>query len=150
VGRPHGHEGAFVVSEPTERLHLLDAGRAVTIAGDERTVAWRKGTSDRPIVMLEGTDGRELRGEAIEVPRAAVGPLETGEYLVDDLVGCEAWSGGDRIGVVRDVLLLPSADVLEIESGGGSLLVPLVADAVRGVDIAAGRIEVDVAFLDAD
>jgi 16S rRNA processing protein RimM len=151
VGRPHGNEGGFVVADPTERLGLLEPGRTVTVAGRSLAVAWRKGTADRPIVKLEGTDGRELRGEAIEVPRSAVGPLGPGEYLVDDLVGCDAFDGDRLIGRVQDVLLLPSADVLEVERETGEpLLIPLVGDAVRSIDPEAGKIDLDASFLDAD
>ena len=139
------------MSEPTARLELLDPGRAVTVAGRRLEVAWRKGTADRPIVKLDGADGRDIRGEAIEVPRAAVEPLGAGEYLIDDLVGCDAFDGERRLGAVRDVLLLPSADVLEVERGDGEpLLVPLVGDAVRSVDLEARRVDVDTGFLDAD
>jgi 16S rRNA processing protein RimM len=156
VGRPHGKEGAFVVVSPTERIELLDPTRTVTIGGSARTVEWRRGTPERPLLKLEGADGRaaaeELRGEAITVPRAAVGPLSADEFLVDDLVGAEVVSsGGRRIGRVKDVLLMPSADLLEVErDGGDALLVPLVGDAVRSVEVAAGRIEIDLAFVDAD
>jgi 16S rRNA processing protein RimM len=39
--------------------------------------------------------------------------------------------------------------VLEVErEGGGELLVPLVRDAVRSVDVAARRIDVDLGFLE--
>jgi ribosomal 30S subunit maturation factor RimM len=49
---------------------------------------------------------------------------------------------------VRDVLLLPSADALEVERvGEDPLLVPMVADAVRAVDTAARRIDVDMRFV---
>ena len=151
VGRSHGTEGGFVVAEPTARLDLLDPGRAVTVAGQRLEIAWRKGTADRPIVKLDGADGRELRGAAIEVPRSALGPLAAGEFLVDDLVGCEAFDGERRLGPVRDVLLLPSADLLEVEREEREpLLVPLVGDAVRSVDLDAGRVDVDTGFLDAD
>jgi 16S rRNA processing protein RimM len=151
VGRPHGHGGGFVVADPTERLQLLDPGRHVTVAGRLLTVAWRKGTADRPIIGLEGADGQELRGHPIEVPRSAVGPLAPGEYLVDDLVGCDAFDGERRIGRVQDVLLLPSADVLEVEREEGEpLLIPLVGDVVRAIDPGARRIDLDAAFLDAD
>jgi ribosomal 30S subunit maturation factor RimM len=52
---------------------------------------------------------------------------------------------------VRDVLLLPSADLVEVERDGEApLLVPLVHDAVRSVDLDARRVEIDTAFLDAD
>ena len=155
VGRPHGKEGAFVVAYPTERIELLDPTRSVTIAGASWIVEWRRGTRERPLLKLEGADGRgaagELRGEAITVPRAAVGPLEADEFLVDDLIGAEVMDGARRIGRVKDVLLMPSADLLEVERDeGDALLVPLVGDAVRSVEVEAGRIEIDLAFVNAD
>ena len=85
------------------------------------------------------------------MPRSALGPLAEGEFLIDDLTGCEAFDGSRRIGRVRDVLLMPSADLLEIErEGGEALLVPLVSDAVRSIDVEARRIEVDASFVDAN
>jgi 16S rRNA processing protein RimM len=155
VGRPHGKEGAFVVVNPTERIELLDPTRSVTIGGASRTVEWRRGTPERPLLKLQGADGRgaadELRGEAITVPRAAVGPLGADEFLVDDLIGAEVMDGARRIGRVKDVLLMPSADLLEVERDEGDvLLVPLVGDAVRSVEVEAGRIEIDLAFVNAD
>jgi len=155
VGRPHGNEGAFTVAEPTERLELLDPGRRVAVGGRDMKVAWRKGTAERPLVKLEETDGRTaaeaMRGDAIEVPRAEVGALAEGEFLVDDLVGCAVVDGARAVGTVRDVLLLPAADVLEVApDGGDALLVPLVADAVRSVDVDGRRIDVDMTFVSSD
>jgi len=144
------------VAEPTSRLELLDAGRRVMVGGRELKVAWRKGTAERPLVKLEEADGRAgaeaLRGAAIEVPRTEVGKLPEGEFLVDDLVGCAVVDGTRAIGTVRDVLSLPSADVLEVAAGDepDPLLVPLVADAVRSVDVAAARIDVDMRFVSPD
>ena len=140
-----------MVVAPTARLELLDPGRTVTVGARELTVEWRKGTAAHPLLKLEGIDGRDLRGEAITVPRSALGELDTGEFLIDDLTGCEAFDGSRRIGRVRDVLLMPSADLLEIErEGGDALLVPLVGDAVRSVDVEARRIEIVANFVDAD
>jgi 16S rRNA processing protein RimM len=136
------------VLEPTERLNLLDAGREVVVDGRRFVVEWRRGTAKRPLVKLEEADGRELRGEAITVPRSALGALGEDEFLVDDLLGAEVFDGSDRLGRVRDVLLLPAADVLEVErEGGDPLLVPLVGDAVRSIDVEARRIDVDRGFL---
>jgi 16S rRNA processing protein RimM len=140
VGRPHGTEGAFVVSEPTARIELLEPGRRVLVGGHELRIASRKGTSERPIVTLEG--GSPVRGEAIEVLRAELA-LEEGEYLVDDLIGCRVVDGDRALGTVTDVLVLPAADVLEVER---TVLVPLVGDAVRSIDTDARRIDVDSRF----
>ena len=53
---------------------------------------------------------------------------------------------------MRDVLLLPAADVLEVaRDEGDALLVPLVADAVRVRSTSqARRIDVDMGFVSAD
>jgi ribosomal 30S subunit maturation factor RimM len=47
------------------------------------------------------------------------------------------------------LLELPSWEALEVRrpEGGEPLLVPMVKDAVRAVDVAARRIEVDLDFL---
>jgi 16S rRNA processing protein RimM len=60
--------------------------------------------------------------------------------------------GARAIGTVRDVLLLPSADVLEVVVGDEQdpLLVPLVSDAVRSVNLDAARIDVDMSFVRPD
>ena len=144
-----------MVLEPTSRLELLGPGRTVDVAGRELAIASRKGTPDRPLVRFEGVEDREaaerLRGQAITVARSALGPLAEGEFLVDDLVGCEVFDGARRLGRVADVLAMPSADVLEVDRNSeDTLLVPLVADAVRSIEPEAGRIEIDVSFLDAD
>jgi ribosomal 30S subunit maturation factor RimM len=49
------------------------------------------------------------------------------------------------LGIVRDVSSYAANDVLELDSG---LLLPLVEDCVRQVDLAAGRIVVSRGFAD--
>ena len=143
------------MTEPTTRLELLDPGRTVIVAGREMKVAWRRGTPARPLLKLEGADSRTsaeaLRGEEIRVLREALGALPEGEYLIDDLVGCAVVDGARSIGTVREVLLLPAADVLEVvREASDPLLVPMVADAVRSVDLAARRIDVNSGFVSDD
>ena len=152
VGRPHGIDGSFTVAEATNRMQLLDPGRTVRVGERELRIAARRGTAEHPIVALVGVDDRSaaeaLRGEAIAVPRAALGALADGEYLVDDLIGCEVVDGERVVGRVQDVLLLPSADALEVERPGEEpLLVPLVDDAVRSVDVDGRRVDIDIRFV---
>ncbi len=59
--------------------------------------------------------------------------------------------GSRPIGVVTRLLALPSCEVLEVSrEGDGDLLVPLVGDAVRLVDLEQGYIDVDMEFLGGD
>jgi 16S rRNA processing protein RimM len=150
VGRPHGLDGSFRVAGA--RPELLELGARVTVAGVEREIVRRAGTDDQPILRLDGVFGRDalepLRGEALLVPRSAAPPLEADEYWAEDLVGCAVRDGDVEVGVVEQLLAYPSCDLLEVaRSGADPLLVPLVRDAIRAVDVGERVIDVDLAFL---
>jgi 16S rRNA processing protein RimM len=53
------------------------------------------------------------------------------------------------VGIVSRLLALPSCEVLEVKRADGApdLLVPLIRDAVRGVDVDGRVIDVDLQFL---
>jgi 16S rRNA processing protein RimM len=150
IGRPHGLDGSFHVTRPDSRL--LPLGGVVTVAGARVKIERRAGTEERPILRLEGHAGREaaeaLRGEPLLVARADLPELEPGEYWAHELEGCLVVDGDAEVGVVRRMMALPSCEALEVERADGrELLVPLVRDAVRSVDVAARRIDVDLSFL---
>jgi 16S rRNA processing protein RimM len=144
VGRPHGLEGAFYVEDPA---HPLAEGTEVTIGERRAAVTRRAGSDARPLIQIEGVEDRSaaqaLRGETLLVPggREELGP---DQWYDDDLIGCRIEGLGD----VRGVLHGPSCDVLEV--GDKGVLVPLIKDAVKRVDLEAGEIEVDHAFLNLD
>jgi 16S rRNA processing protein RimM len=154
IGRPHGLDGSFHVTRPQPAL--LDAGRVVIVDGEPREVVRRAGTDAAPILRLAGCESRSaaeaLRGTDLHVPRAEAPPLEEDEFWPEELEGCTVHDGEREVGVVRRLLGLPSCEVLEVErpDGAGVLLVPLIQDAVRAVDVPARRIEIDFAFLGED
>jgi 16S rRNA processing protein RimM len=152
IGRPHGLDGSFHVTRP--RPALLPLGGVVRVGGREAEIVRRAGTDDRPIQRLGGFEGREaaeaLRGQDLLVARAVAPPLEEDEWYAEDLVGCRVVDGDAAVGVVARLLPYPSCELLEVqrpEPTAKSLLVPLISDAVREVDVAARRIDVDLAFL---
>jgi 16S rRNA processing protein RimM len=151
VGRPHGLDGSFHVTRP--RGVLLALGATVRIGDAEVEIVRRAGTDERPILRLAGHDDREaaeaLRGRDLLVHRTAVPALGDDEWYAEDLQGCRVLDGELVVGRVKRLLALPSCEALEVErDGGGDLLVPLVRDAVRSVDVAIGVVDVDLAFLD--
>ena len=150
VGKPHGLDGSFYVTEP--KPQLLDAGRELVLRGQSTRVASRKGTDERPIIQLDGFRDRdaaeELRGEELLAAREEAPALDQDEWWEEDLEGCAVYAGGRTVGVVRRLVALPSCEALEVERpDGDALLVPLVSGAVRSVDVGRQEIEVDLEFL---
>ncbi len=130
-------------------------GLPFRLQGRIADVQRRAGTPARPILRVAGVDSREaveaLRGEPLFVAEADLPPLEEDEIWAHELPGCVVVDGNREVGQVRRLIGLPSCEVLEVEragaGGGGLLLVPLVRDAVRSLDLEARRIDVDLEFL---
>ena len=106
------------------------------------------------IVRLEGVEDRSaaeaLRGMELVVDGADAPALGEGEWWAHELEGCAVVDGEQLLGTVTRLIELPSCEALEVRpaDGGAAVLVPMVKDAVRRVDPAQGRIEVDLDFLD--
>jgi 16S rRNA processing protein RimM len=145
VGRPHGLDGSFHVTRPEPAL--LAAGATVFVDGRARRIERRAGTPARPIIRLEGCASREdaeaLRGASLAVHAAEAPPLAEGEYWAHELEGCMVVDGAREVGVVARLVVLPSCEALDVDG----LLIPLVHDAIRSIDIQARRIDVDMEFL---
>ena len=149
---------------------LLSLETPVTLAGRATRLVRLDGTAAKPIARIDGitsrTDIEAVRGEPLWVARADAPPLEADEYWADDLVGLAVTDGDREVGRVEKVVSMPSCELLVVDGDRevgrvdrvrslpscevlevGELLVPLVGDAVRDVDLAAGRVDVDLAFL---
>ncbi len=151
MGRAHGLDGSFYVTRARPRL--LAHGALVTVGGRTLTIVRRAGTAQRPIVRLEGVVDREaaeaLRGLELTVEARDAPVLGEDEFWAHELEGCAVFAGERRLGEVARLIELPSCEALELEQPGGTppLLVPMVKEAIRTVDVAARRIEVDPVFL---
>ena len=114
----------------------------------------RSGTDARPIVRLEGVADRAaaeaLRGMALMVAAKGAPQLGEGEWWAHELEQCEVYDGERLLGTVSRLIELPSCEAIEVHGAEARdpLLVPLVRDAIRQVDTAARRIDVDGEFLD--
>jgi 16S rRNA processing protein RimM len=126
---------------------LLDGREALLVGGRRLAIERRAGTAERPILRLEGSRTREdaeaLRGQELRVPVAEAPPLADGEFWARDLAGCRVTDGEREVGVVERMVALPSCEALEV----GDLLIPLVRDAIRSIDLRARRIDVDMGFV---
>jgi 16S rRNA processing protein RimM len=155
VGRAHGLDGSFYVTQPRERV--LGGAVAVIVDDVEIAIVRHAGTASRPILRLAGVESREaaerLRGTDLWMRRADAPPLGEDEWYAEDLIGCRVVDGEEAVGVVAKLLPYPSCDLLEVQrpiAGAKALWVPLISDAVRTVDLETQTIDVDLSFLGED
>jgi 16S rRNA processing protein RimM len=150
VGSPHGLDGSFRVADAVPRLLAL--GDRVMVGESLRRIERRDGHDRRLILRVDACEDRDgaeaLRGLELLVPRTGAPPLDEDEWWAEDLEGLSVRDGRRAVGTVRRLLAMPSCELLEVERGdGGELLIPLVGDAVRSVDLAGRVIDVDLEFL---
>lgn len=131
----------------------------------------RAGNDTRPILRVHGIDDRAsaeaLRGQPLTVASLDAPPLPKDEWWAHELEGCAIVDGDRRIGVVTRLIELPSCEVLEVHrdppasadltgthqlkappDAQPQLLVPMVKDAIRNVDVQTGVIDVDMRFIE--
>jgi len=162
IGRPHGIRGEVTVEtrtdEPEERFApgaVLAVDGPVEALVVERT-HWHSG---RLLVTFEGIEDRNaaetLRGLLLHVERAEdETPDDPDEYYDSTLEGCRVELGdGSLVGTVREVVHLPSQDMLVVVADDDrEVLVPFVSAIVTRVEVADRLIVIDppLGLLDAE
>ncbi len=108
-----------------------------------------RGTIARFAEVKDRTAAEGLRGLELSVPRAALPPLEEGEYYHADLIGLPAVSdAGETLGLVVSVENFGAGDVIEVERPTGKrFMVPMTPQAVPEWD--DERLVIAAAFADA-
>ena len=139
VGRPHGLDGSFYVTRP--RAALLAPGAALRVGDRAREIVRRAGTDDRPIVRLDAASTRARRPRRCAAGtcscRADAPPLDEDEWWrrgSRGLRGARRRARGRRRRADARAALVRGARGRSA-TARGDLLVPLVRDAIRSVDI---------------
>jgi 16S rRNA processing protein RimM len=141
VGKSHGRDGSFVVENASEAPERFEVGAELLVAGEPARVVASKQTRGRPVIRL---DRRVERGAELQLAREALEPAGEDEYYVFQLVGLHVEEeGGASLGTVTDVAPGVANDVLQLDSG---LLLPMVEDCIRAVDLPGGKIVVAQGF----
>jgi 16S rRNA processing protein RimM len=145
VGRPHGIDGAFFVEEPSDDGRWWRTGARFLAGGVPVEVVAHRTSSGRPVIKVEPPVDR---GAPLEVERDELPPTGEDEYYAFELVGLQVVEdSGRELGTVQAVTPGVANDVLELESG---LLLPMVEECVRRIDLEAGRIDVASGFAGAE
>jgi 16S rRNA processing protein RimM len=150
VAGAHGVTGELRLKLFSDSVESLSRHEKLYVGGAARRLLAIRDSGKAAVARFEGINDRSaaeaLRGALVEVDRAALPPLQEGEYYHADLIGLEATDGGGReVGKVVAVENYGAGDLLEIENREGKRsLIPFKADIA---DLKDGRIVLDPAFL---
>jgi 16S rRNA processing protein RimM len=158
VAKPHGIKGELYLKLETDHPEAVFAPGKVLLLGDaqgrpsqgqltmERARPFKGGmlVKSREYSRLDASV-EALRGRTLLMAAADAQPLGEDEAFLHDLPGLKVVSAGEALGVVRDVYELPAGWYLVVERPGRrELLIPFVREMVRGLDRAAGTVEVSL------
>jgi 16S rRNA processing protein RimM len=157
VLRAHGVQGEVVVLvlsdvpdrvAPGRRLLLTREGTRKGEPARTVTVESARPHKSGLLVRLEGVGDRdradELRGAWLEVLRSEVPEPPAGTYYHFQLVGCRCFDNGQDLGEVVELLEDGGGLLLIVADGERRLPVPFVERFLKGVDVAAGRIDLEL------
>lgn len=151
VARAHGNKGQVIVNLDTDFADERFKVGEVLLVGPDATPRMIRGVrfhQGRPVVAFEGIDTMDdaeaLAGAELKVPASDASALPEGTFYHYDLIGCRVQDmSGRLIGTVTAVEGTLELSRLVVEGTSGEVLVPLVADICRTIDIAAREIVVD-------
>jgi 16S rRNA processing protein RimM len=110
-----------------------------------RPVANGLGARIKGVTSKEAADS--LRGTSLYVPRSRLPSLPDDEFYHADLIGLDAYDpGGEKLGKISAVHNHGAGDILEISPirHKSALLLPFTTVIVPNVDLAAGRVIVNL------
>jgi 16S rRNA processing protein RimM len=150
--KPHGIRGEVIVDLKRDLVEFVIRGTVVRITGNEGDEVQLGVEDARPhagrlIVKFRGVDTRneaeELRSRSLWLTREQIGALPEGRYFVQDILGLEVYCDtGERLGLVGEVLCMPANDVYVVDCAGEEILLPVIDDVIREIDLERGRIVV--------
>jgi 16S rRNA processing protein RimM len=81
-----------------------------------------------------------MRGALVMVAEADLPAVAPGEFYYYQALGCEVvTTAGMRVGVIEDIFSAGANDVWAVRDGEREVLVPVIEDVVKSIDIAARR-----------
>jgi len=150
IKRSHGVKGYLrIKSLSGETDHFVSLKRVFIKERDAEKVFTvediRAVSPDGLLIKLKGIDSPETSksfvGKEILVERKYASQLKKGEYYISDLCQCDVYKGNEVIGHVKSVINAGNADLLEVLSKNGEvLMIPFINRFVDNVDIGNGKI----------
>jgi 16S rRNA processing protein RimM len=99
-------------------------------------------------LMLEGisdiNQAEPLKGKNVFADERELPPPAENEFYYRDVVGCEVFAtDGRRVGIIEDIIATGANDVFVVRDESKEVLVPVIADVVKEIDVAARRVVIE-------
>jgi 16S rRNA processing protein RimM len=150
----HGLKGTLRVYSYAESPDIFQPDIRILLrndAGLEKCypVSWIKPHTRGLLLALEGIDNRDraasLVGFSLFIEKATLPELEEGAYYWSDIIGLAVYDTQDTyLGRVTSVLPTGSNDVYVVKNNDDEILVPALESVVADIDIASGRMRVEL------
>ena len=119
VAGAHGIKGEVRLKLFADSIASLKAHKNVYVGGELRAMRDLRDANKTAIARFDGVSDRTaaeaLRGQLVEVDRAALPPLEEGEYYHADLVGLPCVDeAGTVLGSVAEIVNFGAGDLIEV------------------------------------
>ena len=150
VAGAHGVRGEVKLKLFGDGIDSLTRKPELTVGGQPLKLKEIRPGTKTAIARFEGVSSREaaeaLRGSLVEIDRAALPPLEPGEYYHSDLIGLPCVDGeGTAIGAVAAIEDFGAGELLDVEKPDGKRSLIPFRDGIA--DLVDGRIILDPDFL---
>jgi 16S rRNA processing protein RimM len=153
VIRAHGLRGEVSMRVLTDFPERFKTTEWIYLGSPYEATAYRlqsfRPHQDNLLLTLEGitnrTQAETLVGQWVQVPLAEATPLPEGRYYLYQLMGLHVQTtAGEPLGVISDVLETGANDVYVVKHNNQELLLPAIPDVIKQIDMAAGRMVVDL------
>ena len=149
VVRAQGIKGLLRI-KPFADAELFESLKDVYVGRDENAVKPYRVVSSQfhngaILLGLDGietmTDAEKLIGRDIFTEKDALEKLPEGEYYQFQIIGLETFTeDGRHLGRIEEIFSAGSSDIYVVREGAREYLIPAIADVVKEIDIAAGRV----------
>lgn len=156
VGRitgAHGLKGALRFRPDNPDSDSLDQVKRVFLErGGEprefRVIAMTPLNAATRRITLEGVvdiDAAEaLKGAVVMLATEDVPPAKPGEFYYYEAIGCEVFlTDGSRLGAIEEVFSNGAQDIWVVRDGEREVLVPVIEDVVKAMDLAGRRVTIE-------
>lgn len=142
--KPQGIRGEIKILPLTDKTDRFKSVKYLIVKGQARPVLSLRIMDNYVYVKLEGIVDRNeaelLRDEYVSVKREDAVKLDEGRYFIVDLLGCEIWTDGKKLGVLDEVLQNTRTDVYVVK-GDKPLMFPVVDGLILNTDVTKKRID---------